>query len=118
MGSPRIQDRPTMQIVCETLAEERLNLVQLGVPTNTASSSTATVAATTSYVTSCTFESFSDHNPVIKKKMKMRERIIGTLPPSRAVRTTTSTAAVTGCDLLPSAAPYDLRKLHKYKQTK
>merc|ERR1711977_528583 len=68
--SPRIQDRPTMQIVCHTLAEERPNLVQLGITANSTSSPVAAAAAT-SYVTSCSFQSFSDHNPMIKKKMKM-----------------------------------------------
>merc|ERR1712232_779130 len=67
--SPRIQDRPTMQIVCDTLTEERPNLVRLGITTT--SSAVVAAAAATSYVTSCSFQSFSDHNPMIKKKMKM-----------------------------------------------
>jgi serine/threonine protein kinase len=66
--SPRIQDRPTMHLICDTLLEERSNIVRIGTTTNSSSSLTA---AATSYVTSCTFESFSDHNPAIKKKMKM-----------------------------------------------
>jgi len=66
--SPRIQDRPTMHLICDTLLEERSNIVRIGTTTN---SSSSLAAAATSYVTSCTFESFSDHNPAIKKKMKM-----------------------------------------------
>lgn len=66
--SPRIQDRPTMHIICDTLIEERPNIVRIGTTTDSTSS---LATAATSYVSSCTFESFSDHNPAIKKKMKM-----------------------------------------------
>jgi len=62
--SPRIQDRPTMEIVRNTLMEHRAKVVQLGTMTPTS----------TSYVTSCAFETFSDYHPAYKKITKKVKR--------------------------------------------
>jgi len=67
VGARTISMRPSMNIGCQVLIEERVDIVRFGSPSVSMSSlslSTPPPSSSMSYVASCSFLSFSDYNVV------------------------------------------------------
>merc|ERR1712032_41409 len=73
-----ISMRPTMNIVCQVLKEERTEIIQFGSPSVSMSSSSSVSTpppSSMSYVASCSFSSLSDCN-VIQKTEKKKNALV------------------------------------------